>query len=162
MRFLWLLAALFAGPAAAEPPNPEAAMQLYRIILPVSDIDRAERFYAEVTGMAGERVSPGRHYFDLGGTILALYDPIADGDESLGSHHQPHPNQYIYLATSDLPGAVERAVRAGAPASADGIQNMPWGERLYYTLDPFGNPLCIVDENTLFRGSGREPGDGDE
>ena len=54
--------------------------RLYRVILPVDDIDRADRFYTELLGLAGERVSPGRHYFDCGGTILACYDPVADGD----------------------------------------------------------------------------------
>lgn len=52
---------------------------LYRVSLPVPDIAQAARFYGEVEA-PGERVSPGRHYFDCAGTILALYDPVADGD----------------------------------------------------------------------------------
>jgi hypothetical protein len=30
---------------------------------------------------------------------------------------------------------------------------MPWGERLFYAKDPSGNPICFVDEGTLFTGS---------
>jgi len=28
----------------------------------------------------------------------------------------------------------------------------PWGERSFYAVDPFGNPLCFVDQKTLFTG----------
>ena len=55
-------------------------LRLYRVILPVRDIERAVQFYGKLLGLAGQRVSPGRHYFDCGGTILACYDPVADGD----------------------------------------------------------------------------------
>ena len=53
-------------------------MRLFRVIQPVDDIELAARFYAQLLGFAGERVSPGRHYFDCGGTILACYDPVRD------------------------------------------------------------------------------------
>jgi len=54
--------------------------KLFRVILPVSDIERAAAFYKSVLGVAGVRVSSGRHYFDCDGTILACFDPNADGD----------------------------------------------------------------------------------
>jgi len=76
-------------------------MKLYRVILPVGDIDKAEEFYSQLFGMKGERVSPGRHYFDLGGTILACYDPKADGDDKQATW-QPHFNQYIYISTEEI------------------------------------------------------------
>ncbi len=41
------------------------------------------RVSAVVLGVAGERVSPGRHYFDCEGVILACFDPRADGDGML-------------------------------------------------------------------------------
>jgi hypothetical protein len=31
---------------------------------------------------------------------------------------------------------------------------MPWGERSFYMHDPFGNPICLVNDRTLFLGSG--------
>ncbi len=37
--------------------------RLYRVILPVSNIDEAAAFYCYLLGIPGERVSPGRHYF---------------------------------------------------------------------------------------------------
>jgi len=125
--------------------------RLYRVILPVHDIDRAQRFYSAVFGDPGERVSPGRHYFDCG-AILACYDPAADGDELAGGWKH-HPNQYVYFAVADLE-AVYGRVKASGPVSIDpSIESMPWGERLFYAADPFGNPICFVDETTLFTGS---------
>ena len=46
--------------------------RLYRVIIPVADIEQAAHFYGTVFAVNGERVSPGRHYFDCGGTTLAL------------------------------------------------------------------------------------------
>ena len=53
-------------------------VRLYRVILPVGDIGIAAEFYGTLLSSPGERVSPGRHYFNCGGTILACYDPVAD------------------------------------------------------------------------------------
>ncbi len=131
--------------------------KLYRVILPVSDIEAAARFYGAVLGMAGTRVSPGRHYFDCEGTILACYDPAADGDRQPA---MPNPD-HIYLAVDDLEETYRkcRSINAaflpgnmdgGAPAGA--IAERPWGERSFYLKDPFGNPLCFVDRTTVFTG----------
>ncbi len=37
---------------------------LYRVILPVSDMDRAEEFYTELLGFQGERLFYARDPFD--------------------------------------------------------------------------------------------------
>jgi catechol 2,3-dioxygenase-like lactoylglutathione lyase family enzyme len=131
--------------------------KLYRVILPVTDIEAAVRFYGTILGGAGTRVSPGRHYFDCEGTILACYDAIADGDAHAAS---PNPD-HIYLAVDDLEGVYQscRAIKAallpgkldgGAPAGE--IAQRPWGERSFYLKDPFGNPICFVDRATVFTG----------
>ena len=128
-------------------------MQLFRVILPVDSIDQAASFYAELLGFPGERVSPGRHYFNCGGTILACYDPVADGDGRGNSWHL-HFNQYCYFSVEDLEAVLIRARNLGCRVLDNGISDMPWGERLFYALDPFGNPICFVDSETLFTGSG--------
>jgi len=124
--------------------------RLYRIILPVNNIERATTFYSTVLGTSGRRVSPGRHYFNCGGTILACYDPIADGDGKQGEWNF-HPLQYIYFAVSDLEAARERVQNADGTIEGD-IKNMPWGERMFYARDPFGSRISFVDEQTLFTG----------
>ncbi len=123
---------------------------LYRVILPVSDIGRAAAFYGAVLGTPGQRVSPGRHYFHCGGTILACYDPAADGDDAEDGWRF-HPRQYLYFAVPDLEGALARVQKAGGVIEK-GIQTMPWGERMFYARDPFGNGISFTDEHTVFNG----------
>lgn len=127
------------------------AARLYRVIVPVRDVESAARFYEALFETGGERVSPGRHYLNLGGAILALYDPEADGDAAGEWRH--HENQYVYVGVADLEAARDRARELGATILAD-IAAMPWGERLFYVRDPWGNPVSIVDESTLFLGGG--------
>jgi len=124
--------------------------KLYRIIFPVNDINKAEKFYSEILKQKGTRVSPGRHYFNLGGTILACYDPTADGDEK--GNWEFHKNQYIYISVPDLEN-IKAEMENLDYKSIGVIKKMPWGERLLYANDPFGNPICFVDEKTVFMGN---------
>jgi predicted enzyme related to lactoylglutathione lyase len=126
--------------------------RLYRVILPVSDIEGAAAFYGSVFDTEGERVSPGRHYFDCGGVVLACYDPAADGDE-VGEGWMLHENQYLYFSVADLEAARRRIEEAGG-RNLTGIEEMPWGERLFYAVDPLGSRLSFVDASTLFTGTG--------
>ncbi len=128
---------------------------LYRVILPVTDIEGAAAFYSAVFGTSGRRVSPGRHYFNCGGTILACYDPAADGDgEPAGWRF--HPHQYLYFAVPDLEAVRARLLSAGGSIDSE-IAVMPWGERAFYARDPFGGRICFVDRRTLFKGRGGRP-----
>ena len=97
--------------------------------------------------MTGKRVSSERHYFDCRGTILTCFDPRADADNF---DLEPNPD-HIYFAVSDLKGAHERAVAAGAEI-LDPVTARPWGERSFYLQDPFGNKLCFVDQSTKLTG----------
>ena len=137
-----------------------AAARIFRVIMPVADIVRAAQFYGSLLDQTGMRVSGGRHYFDCGGVILALYDPRGDGDA-----REARPNfEHVYFAVPDLEAVHERAARIGGIATDVGDGNLPmgqiarrpWGERSFYMHDPFGNPLCFVDESTLFT-AGRPP-----
>ncbi len=88
--------------------------------------------------------------------ILAIYDPKADGDNTSPRRNFDH----VYFATGDLDGIYKRAERLGGLADELGDGELPmgqiakrsWGERSFYMKDPFGNPLCFVDEKTLFVG----------
>ncbi|QDV92057.1 Glyoxalase-like domain protein [Phycisphaerae bacterium RAS2] len=130
--------------------------KLYRVIVPVADIEQAAAFYAAVLGMPGMRVSDGRHYFDCDGTILACYDPKADGDDG-----RPTPlPEHLYLAVDDLEHVYIACQKAGAVFDtgdvhgdpAGKVATRPWGERSFYFADPFGNKLCFVDRRTVFTG----------
>ena len=122
------------------------APRLFRVILPVADIDRAKAFYSALLGFEGERVSTNRHYWDCGGTILACVDPTA-GDRAF------RPNiEHVYFAVDDLDAAYERARDAGCSWLDDGAAERAWGERSFYARDPFGNPICFVDDGSVFTG----------
>lgn len=127
-------------------------MQLFRVILPVADIEAATAFYQQVLGgQPGERVTSGRHYFDCGGVLLACWDPLADGDPE-----NPGPNPgHIYLSTGEpLETVRARAVVAGAIADdfRGAVGTRPWGERSFYARDPWGNRFCVVESGTEYRG----------
>jgi catechol 2,3-dioxygenase-like lactoylglutathione lyase family enzyme len=127
-------------------------MRLFRVILPVGDIDAAAGFYRDLLGGSpGERVTSGRHYFDCEGTLLALWDPLADGDP-----RPVGPNRgYVYLATTEpLDQVRQRAVAGGAvPDPLRGeIDVRPWRERSFYLHDPWGNPVCLVQQGTEYLG----------
>jgi predicted enzyme related to lactoylglutathione lyase len=129
---------------------------LFRIIVPVADVGRAALFYGALFAQEGFRVSPGRHYFNCGGVVLACYDPRADGDDRDAT---PNP-EYIYFAVDDLEAVYEQAQRLGGLSTEIGDGNLgmgkiaqrPWGERSFYLRDPFDNKLCFVDSATVFRG----------
>ena len=130
------------------------APTLYRIILQVDNLDRAEEFYGKLLGDRGRRIPRGsRHYIDCGPVILALVDVSVE-------NIQPKPlPDYIYFAVSDVDAVHERARELNClsnedvhGASAGDVVRRPWGERSFYAFDPWGNGLCFVDENTLFTG----------
>jgi catechol 2,3-dioxygenase-like lactoylglutathione lyase family enzyme len=127
--------------------------KIFRVILQVSDLDKAADFYAKLLDAKGRRVSVARHYFDCGPIILALVDPTAGGDKAI-----PNPD-YIYFSVADLDNIHSRARKLGCLSqekvheeSAGEIVTRPWGERSFYAVDPFGNLLCFVDERTIFTG----------
>jgi predicted enzyme related to lactoylglutathione lyase len=125
-----------------------ASARLFRVIVPVSSINDAAAYYSAVLAQPGMRISPGRHYFDCGGTILACFDPRADGD---AWDARPNPD-HLYFAVDDLEAYHGRVGEQSTGSILRSIETQPWGERSFYCADPFGNKLCFVDERTLFTG----------
>lgn len=128
--------------------------KLYRIILQVSDLDQGAEFYTKLLGTEGRRIHGGfRHYFDCGAVILALVDPAADDEEA-----RPNPDN-IYFSVTDVEEMHRRAKQLECLSSGDvhgepagDVVTRPWGERSFYAFDPFGNPICFVEESTVFTG----------
>jgi len=83
-------------------------MRVFRNLMPVPDIEAAATFYGALFEAPGERVSPGRHYFNTGDVVFACYSPNADGD---GRAPRPLETE-TYLAVDDLePTSQSRIVR---------------------------------------------------
>ena len=130
------------------------ADKLFRIILQVDDLDKAEEFYGKLLGDRGRRIPyASRHYIDCGPVILALVDPAIDGETA-----KPLPDK-IYFAVGALEAVHARATQLDCLSSEDvhgdsagEIVVRPWGERSFYVFDPWGNGLCFVDDKTLFTG----------
>ncbi len=133
------------------------APPLYRIILQVDNLDKAEEFYGKLLGDRGRRIPrASRHYIDCGPVILALVD--VNGEGIPGLEPKPLPD-YIYFAVSDVEAVYQRAQELQCLStedvhgeSAGDLVKRPWGERSFYVHDPWGNGLCFVDESTLFTG----------
>lgn len=118
---------------------------LYRVILPTDDMERSDAFWSEMLQTPVDVVVPTRHYFPTAGAILAIVDP---------AEHEKAPvsnPDCIYIRVPDLDATFDRAQKLGASISHDGSQEpgiakRPWGDRSFYTADPFGNPVCFIDD----------------
>jgi predicted enzyme related to lactoylglutathione lyase len=124
------------------------APEIFRLVIPVDDIERATAFYAEIVGSPGERVWVNRHYFDCGGVVLACVEPPP---ENRGPRDESDA-RIIYFAVDDLDGMFQRIGNVGAARLDEAIGEQAWGERSFYAQDPFGNRLCFVDRPTVYRG----------
>ena len=125
------------------------APSIFRIFIPVTDLEKAVHFYRRLLGVDGRAITrASRHYFECGQVIMAIVEnsgtPIADH-----VYFSVHNLDDIYARAIDL-GCLEAATVRDAAAGA--IVVRPWGERSFYARDPFGNGLCFVDEQTLFTG----------
>ena len=135
-------------PKAASPDIP----QFFRLNIEVADLDAAVAFYTKLSGIKG-RKQPGRRcYFDCGPVTLQVLD--------VSSNHQPHTaTKALYFTVSNLEAAFSRAQELKCLSSEDvhsatagEIVVHPWGERSFYVADPWGNPLCFVEEGTVYTG----------
>lgn len=125
-----------------------AAPRIFRLVIPVDDIDAAVRFYSAIVGSPGERVWGNRHYFRCGEVLLA---PVEPGEDSRDFRPAADP-RVIYFAVDDLE-ATHDVVRAAGPAQLDeAIGEQPWGERSFHARDPSGNRLCFVAAETVYTG----------
>lgn len=118
---------------------------LIRVVLPVSNIERATSFYRAMLDTPGSRISAGRHVFPCGGASLVLYDPRSEG-----AFLDATPNaEHVYIAIPALDAAFARARTAGCREVESQIRTREGGERSFYLRDPFGNPICFVDDATV-------------
>src|SRR5262245_5966461 len=126
--------------------------QLFRLNVEVGDLGRAEQFYGTLFGLQGRRQAGARVYFQAGPVTLQVLD--------VSSHGRPHPAaKALYFTVRDLEAVFERARALGClsqetvhDAPGGGIVVRPWGERSFYAEDPWHNPLCFVEQGTVYGG----------
>jgi len=122
-------------------------LKLFRVIIPVSDINKAAKCYSSIFGVPGKRVSMGKHYFNMSGVTFACFDPIADGDSNGIGAHPDH----VYISVEEFDD-LHNKVKSAQTTYVSEIIDEPWGERIFYFNDPFGNKLDIVKKGTEFTG----------
>jgi catechol 2,3-dioxygenase-like lactoylglutathione lyase family enzyme len=131
---------------------PEDVPQFFRMTVEVDDLDQATAFYTKLLGVEGRKQAGSRCYFNCGPVTVCVLD--------VSRSHQPHPApKALYFTVKDLEAAFDRARALGCLSAEDvhdaaggGIVVRPWGERSFYVEDPWNNPLCFVEEGTVYTG----------
>ena len=112
------------------------------VTLPVSDQDRALRFYTDVLGfeVAADLDLPQGRWLQVAPkgaqTVFTLAGPGMGGFE-------PGSARGIMLVTTDVDADCARLAEAGIPVTGPGDQ--PWG-RMASFADPDGNGLMLLTE----------------
>ena len=133
-------------------PKQKDVPQFFRLNLEVGDLEAAIKFYTKLLDIQGRKQPGARVYFEAGPVTLQVVDVSSVG--------KPHPAaKALYFTVKDLDAAFARAQTLGClsresvhDAPGGGIVVRPWGERSFYALDPWGNPLCFVEEGTVYTG----------
>lgn len=126
--------------------------QFFRLNIEVGDLAAAISFYTKLLGIEGRKQAGSRCYFNCGPVTLQVLDVSSSG--------QPHPAaKALYFTVKGLEATYERAKALKCLSREDvhdapggGIVVRPWGERSFYVLDPWENPLCFVEEGTVYTG----------
>lgn len=139
-------------PQAVKRVTRKETPQLFRLNIEVGDLKSAVSFYTKLLGVEGRQQAGSRCYFNCGPVTLQVLD--------VSSSRQPHPlPKALYFTVRDLEAVYDRArvLRCLSPeevhhARGGGIAVRPWGERSFYVDDPWKNPLCFVEEGTVYTG----------
>ena len=126
--------------------------RFFRLSVEVGDLDAGVVFYTKLLDVQGRKQPGSRCYFQCGPVTLSVLD--------VSSVSQPHPAaKALYFTVRNLEAAFERAKDLGClsresvhDAPGGGIVVRPWGERSFYAEDPWKNPLCFVEEGTVYAG----------
>ncbi|MFF4759875.1 VOC family protein [Streptomyces sp. NPDC001292] len=116
------------------------------VTLPVSDQDRALRFYTDVLGFetVADRDMPQGRWLQVAPagaqTVFTLSGPDMGGFE-------PGSARGIMLVTTDVDADCARLAQAGV--SVQGPDDLPWG-RMASFADPDGNGLMLLTEKEGF------------
>jgi predicted enzyme related to lactoylglutathione lyase len=125
---------------------------LFRINVEVGNLDQAADFYGKLLGLEGRKQAGSRCYFTCGPVTLQVVDVSSVG--------KPHPAaKALYFTVKDLDAVFARAKTLGCLSrddvhrvSSNTISVRPWGERSFYVVDRWQNPLCFVEAGTVYPG----------
>ena len=134
------------------PAKKKDVPQFFRLNVEVGNLDKAIHFYSTLLGVEGRKQPGSRVYYECGPVTLQVVDV-----SSVGTPHVAAKS--LYFTVKDLDSIFERAKSLGSlshesvhDAPGGGIVVRPWGERSFYVEDPWKNPLCFVEEGTVYAG----------
>jgi predicted enzyme related to lactoylglutathione lyase len=114
-------------------------MKLELIAVPVSDVDRAKRFYTENVGFNADHdhaVSEEVRFVQLTPPGSACSIAIGRGLTAA----EPGSLQGLQVVVADVEAAREQLVAGGVEASE--VQDFPWGSFVFFS-DPDGNGWAV-------------------
>jgi catechol 2,3-dioxygenase-like lactoylglutathione lyase family enzyme len=114
-------------------------MRYASTIVYVADVQAAVDFYTQAFDLEVGFMPPGGGYATLAGDggqlAFATHDVVA---ESIGDEARRAPAGFeVWIETTDVPGAVERATAAGAEVLHEPVRK-PWGQEIAYVRAPDG------------------------
>ncbi len=140
------------APKSKGPGSGSDIPQMFRINVEVADLAAAGEFYGQLFGAESRRQAGSRCYITAGPVTLQVVD--------VSSVRVPQPAaKALYFTVRDLDAIHARAVALqclaldeihGTPAGEICVR--PWGERSFYAVDPWKNPLCFVEAGTTYPG----------
>ena len=106
------------------------------IVLHVTDVERARKFYTEVLGMSVYRQNERQAFLHAGSQGVALFAKRGDGALETG-------NDMNHLALNVSEGTYE-ALRAGLEQHGVTVTGRPGEDRCIYFQDPDGHRLQLM------------------
>jgi catechol 2,3-dioxygenase-like lactoylglutathione lyase family enzyme len=113
--------------------------KLELVAVPVSDVDRAKRFYSEQAGFVAEhdfQVDEGLRFVQLTPPGSACSIAIGEGI----SDAEPGSARGLQLVVENAHAAREELLSRGVQASE--VQDFPWGSFVFFS-DPDGNGWAV-------------------
>jgi catechol 2,3-dioxygenase-like lactoylglutathione lyase family enzyme len=114
-------------------------MKLELVPVPVTDVDRAKKFYVEQVGFNADhdyQVNPELRFVQLTPPGSACSIVIGDGITEM----LPGSQRGLQMVVADAAAAREELIGRGVEASAVDVQ--PWGHFVYFS-DPDGNTWSL-------------------
>ena len=109
------------------------------VAIPVSDVDRAKRFYTEQVGFNADhdyQVSEGLRFVQLTPPGSACSIAIGEGITQAA----PGSVQGVQIVVSDIQAAHDELAARGVEVSE--VQEFPWGKFVFFS-DPDGNRWSV-------------------
>ncbi|MGW6172542.1 glyoxalase superfamily protein [Arthrobacter sp. NPDC055138] len=114
-------------------------MKLELVAVPVTDVDRAKKFYVEQVGFNADhdyQVNPELRFVQLTPPGSACSIVIGDGITQMA----PGSQQGLQMVVADAAAAREELIGRGVGASD--VDEQPWGHFVYFS-DPDGNTWSL-------------------